>query len=129
MLVVVHRQGRTYDPARPLRGWLFGICAGLARNYRRRAFRRFESLSAEPPEVRDAGSPEDALDARRRRERGARVLAELDPEQRAVFVMFEVEGMSGKAIAELLDVPLGTVHSRLHSARKSLLAALGEMEP
>jgi RNA polymerase sigma-70 factor (ECF subfamily) len=128
VFVIVHRQRARYDHARPLRAWLFGIAAGLARNYRRRAFRRFESLSGASPEARDTADPEQALDAQRRRQRGERVLAELDPEQRAVFVMFEVEAMSGKAIAELLDVPLGTVHSRLHAARKALLAVLEEVE-
>ncbi len=126
--VVVHRQRAQFDPSRSLRSWLFGICAGLARNYRRRAFRRYESLEGTPPEQRGAGDPEEALDARRRRERGERALMELDPEQRAVFVMFEVEGMSGKDIAELLEVPLGTVHSRLHAARKALLRALEEVD-
>lgn len=122
--VVVHRRRAEYDPARPLRAWIFGICVGLARNYRRRTFRRVEALGA-APEVADRESPEDALDARRRREHGERALGALDPEKRAVFVMFEVEGMSGRAIAELLDVPLGTVHSRLHAARRELRQALG----
>ncbi|NIR39408.1 MAG: hypothetical protein GWN73_27445, partial [Actinobacteria bacterium] len=62
-----------------------------------------------PERVAD-GDPEVALDERRRRERGHRLLAELDLEKRAVFVMFEVEGLSGREIAQLLDVPLGTVH-------------------
>lgn len=126
VFVVVHRRRADYDPKRPLSAWLFGICAGLARNYRRRAFRRYESLQASPPEARGDGDPEGELEARRRRERGDRALAGLEPEQRAVFVMFEAEGMSGKEIAELLDVPLGTVHSRLHAARKALLRALEE---
>ena len=56
------------------------------------------------------------------------MLAELDPEKRAVFVMFEVEGLPGREIARLLDVPIGTVHSRLHSARRALAAALEEDE-
>jgi RNA polymerase sigma-70 factor (ECF subfamily) len=127
VFVVVHRQRDRYDRSRPLRAWLFGICAGLARNHRRRAFRRQETLTATPPE-RAGEDPEQVYEAVRQRQRGERVLAELEPEHRAVFVMFEVEGMSGKAIAELLDVPLGTVHSRLHHARRALLAALAEGE-
>jgi RNA polymerase sigma-70 factor (ECF subfamily) len=38
-------------------------------------------------------------------------------EQRAVFVLFELEGVSGNAIAETLQIPLGTVYSRLRLAR------------
>ena len=44
-------------------------------------------------------------------------LAGLELEQRAVFTLFELEGMTGQAIAELLEVPLGTVYSRLRLAR------------
>ena len=124
LFLVVHQRRATYDPARPLRAWIFGICAGLARNYRRRAFRRLETLSGGPLDTPAAEDPEQALDAQRKRRRAERALDALDPEHRAVFVLFEVEGMSGKAIAELLDVPLGTVHSRLHAARRALFAAI-----
>jgi RNA polymerase sigma-70 factor (ECF subfamily) len=107
-----------------VRAWIFGICAGLARNYRRRAFRRLETLSGGPLDTPAGDDPEQVLDAHRKRRRAERALETLGPEQRAVFVLFEVEGMSGKAIAELLDVPLGTVHSRLHAARRALLEAI-----
>ena len=39
-------------------------------------------------------------------------------EQRAVFTLFELEGMTGAEIAELLEVPIPTVHSRLRLARE-----------
>lgn len=127
VFVVVHRRRADYDPTRPLRGWLWGIALGLARNHRRKAAR-----SLARPESRTATTiiddPERALRRRRRRERGQRLLAELDPEKRAVFVMFEVEGLAGREIARLLDVPLGTVHSRLYAARRALAAALEEDE-
>src|SRR5690349_5197287 len=61
VFVVVHRQRAVYDPARPLAAWLFGICAGLARNYRRRAFRRMESLTGSSPEQASA-DPQEVLD-------------------------------------------------------------------
>lgn len=129
VFVVVHRRRAEYDPARPLRAWLWGICVGLARNYRRRAFRWRERLTDLLPERRSSDGPDAELDRRRRRERGRRILEALEPEKRAVFVMFEVEGMSGRQIADLLDLPVGTVHSRLHAARRALSAALeGEKE-
>lgn len=127
VFVVVHRRRGEYDASSSMRGWLWGICVGLARNYRRRAFRHAErpvGLS----EHAVGGDAEDELDTRRRGVRGRRALAELDPERRAVFVMFEVEGMSGRAIADALEVPLGTVHSRLHAARAELARALEEDE-
>lgn len=128
VFVVVHRRRADYRPERPIRGWLWGISVGLARNYRRRAHRNAERLRGRVPERPSQDDPQGALDARRRRERGRRMLESLDPEKRAVFVMFEVEGLSGHRIAQLLDVPLGTVHSRLHAARRALTEALAGQE-
>jgi RNA polymerase sigma-70 factor (ECF subfamily) len=47
-------------------------------------------------------------------------LATLAPEPRAVVVMILIEGMSYDDVAESLDMPLGTVRSKLHRARKQL---------
>ncbi|MCB9592011.1 MAG: sigma-70 family RNA polymerase sigma factor [Sandaracinaceae bacterium] len=126
--VVVHRRRDDYDPSRPLHPWIWGICVGLTRNYRRRAARSRERLMGALPERASLDRPDTDLERRRRRERGARLLEALEPEKRAVFIMFEVEGMSGRQIAELLGLPLGTVHSRLHAARRELAAALEEGE-
>lgn len=128
VFLVVHRRRDEYDPARPVRAWIWGICLGLARNYRRKSARWRERLTGRVPERSGHGGPDRELERRRGRARGQRLLAELEPEKRAVFVMFEVEGMSGNAIAELLDVPLGTVHSRLHAARRQLARALAKEE-
>src|SRR5262245_7358664 len=126
VFLVLYRRRGEWDGRRELGPWLWGICVGLARNYRRRAFRRAEAATDPPPEGRAERDAEGELDARRRVERGKRALEELDPERRAVFVMFEVEGMSGREIADELGVPLGTVHSRLHAARRELASALAE---
>src|SRR5262249_42330543 len=56
-----------------------------------------------------------------------RVLDDLPLEQRAVFTLFELEEMSGDAIAELLDLPVGTVHSRLRLARVAFRRALARV--
>ena len=53
-------------------------------------------------------------------------LARLSPEQRAVFVLHETEGMSYQEIAEALGCPVGTVMSRLHRGRARLLDDLRE---
>ena len=51
------------------------------------------------------------------------VLDAMSEEKRAVFVLFELERMSCGEIAELMGVPVGTVHSRLHTARAEVRAA------
>jgi RNA polymerase sigma-70 factor (ECF subfamily) len=47
-----------------------------------------------------------------------RILESMDPIKRVVFVMFELEGMACPEIAAELELPIGTVYSRLHAARK-----------
>lgn len=119
--LVVHRRWQEYDEQRPIEGWLWGIAVGLVRNYRKRAFRRTESEAVEP---HTEENPEAALERARKRRDIEDAIDALDPEKRAVFVMFEIEGLSGKAISESLGVPVGTVHSRLFAARRELAAAL-----
>ena len=53
-----------------------------------------------------------------------RILSTLGSEQRNVFVLFEIEKLTGEEIAEALGIPLGTVYSRLQLARKAFRAEL-----
>jgi RNA polymerase sigma-70 factor (ECF subfamily) len=71
-------------------------------------------------ELRDAGpSPEDVADWSRRRALLDRVLAAMPVDVRAVFVLFELEELSMLEIARLLELPPGTVASRLRRARET----------
>lgn len=65
--------------------------------------------------------PDALLERKRARELLDRVLDGLEPEQRAAFVLFELEGLRMVEIARILDVPLGTVASRLRRARELVL--------
>lgn len=123
VFVTVHRKLATFDGRSKLTTWLFGICLHLVQRHRRRAYLRFEFLHAEPPELADWQTPEREY-ARAEAERQLdRLLRRLSPERRATFVLFEIEGAPCEAIAELMGVPLGTVYSRLHAARKLVTAA------
>ncbi len=126
VFVVVHRRLSTFDGSSRMTTWLFGICMRLAAGYRRRAFRRREQAVADLPEAvePDDGDPEQAAMARQARARLVAVLDLMDVEKRAIFVMFELEEIPCETIAEQLGVPIGTVHSRLHAARKDFQAAL-----
>jgi RNA polymerase sigma-70 factor, ECF subfamily len=55
------------------------------------------------------------------------LLDRMPEEQRVVFSLFELEGMTGDDIAELLDVPVGTVRSRLRLAREVFHAAVARI--
>lgn len=131
VLCVVHRRLGSFDGRSQLTTWLFGICLRVAATLRRTRRRRRE----DPLEVEVASSvlvetnhPESRAlqsDARRRL---ALALDALDPEKRAVFVMFEIEGMGCAEIAALLGVPKGTVFSRLSHARQAFIEQLGRLD-
>lgn len=125
--VVARRQGE-FDASRPIRAWLFGICTFVVQNARRTRRRKPTVALDDVNAPIDGTSPLDALTARRRLGRANDALEAMDVERRAVFVMYEIEGMSGEAIARALGVPAGTVHSRLFAARKIIAAALAQEE-
>jgi RNA polymerase sigma-70 factor (ECF subfamily) len=101
------------------RAFLFGTAVRIASNHRQRAHRRHEVAHADGFESQASPYPdaEQILIAKRWRERLERALGELSDPHREVFVLFELEGFSVPEIAELLEVPLGTVSSRLQRAR------------
>jgi RNA polymerase sigma-70 factor, ECF subfamily len=106
------------------RGFLFGIALRVASTHRRRGARRPESLDAAPRIHADVGpSPEDIIERRSDRRVLDEVLDELDLEQRAVFVLYELEQLSVPEIAQLLAIPLGTAASRLRRARAAFCEA------
>ena len=120
VFVVVHRKLGSFDGSSRLSTWLFGISMRVASAYRRKAYRRRERTVTDMEAaagVSPGESPEEALAEQQARARLASVLDELEPERRAIFVMFEIENIACPEIAEQLGLPIGTVYSRLGAAR------------
>jgi len=124
VFIVVHRKLGGFQGQSRVTTWLFGNCLRVAARHRRRAFFRFERQTPEVPERIDTETPEDRVTDEQRKNVLERALGRLSLEQRAVFVLFELEGRSCQEIAELASIPLGTVHSRLHHARRQVKKAL-----
>jgi RNA polymerase sigma-70 factor, ECF subfamily len=127
VFLVVHRRAHAFDGSSKLTSWLFGICLRVAAAYRRRAHRRYERPlePAQVPAADEALSPEMALQGQEARQQLDALLDTLPLDKRAVFVMFEIDGMTCAEVAHELGVPVGTVHSRLHAARALFAKALG----
>jgi RNA polymerase sigma-70 factor (ECF subfamily) len=113
--------------------WLFRITMNLALDRRRQRAARARSLGGQevPPEEweRTAVSPdtppdEEAVSADRRA-RIDRALQSLPEHHRAIIILSDIQGLSYREIAEVLAIPMGTVMSRLHNARKRLREVLG----
>jgi RNA polymerase sigma-70 factor (ECF subfamily) len=121
VFLVVHSRLGDFEGRSSLSTWVFGICRRVASDYRRSAPIRCEVVT-DPAEL-DAvsSSPREPHAASKTEfERIAEQILEKLPEpQRIVFVLFELEEMSGEDIATLLAVPVGTVRSRLRLARES----------
>ena len=122
VFMVVHRRLDTFDRRARVTTWLFGICMRVAANYRRRRRWSHEVLSGGLEDERPSAlaAADDILVRREQREIAETALNRLEMAKRATFVMFEIESLSCLEIAELMNVPVGTVYSRLHSARKQL---------
>jgi RNA polymerase sigma-70 factor (ECF subfamily) len=118
VFVVVHKRVAEFRGEARVTTWLFAICLRVVKRHRRRAwFWRERPLPADHDPITEQ-TPEVSYDERERLRRLERVLSTLSPEHRAVFVLFELEHEPCDRIASMMGVPVGTVYSRLHAARK-----------
>ena len=126
VFMIVHRRLDTFDRRSRLSTWLFGICIRVAANYRRRRRPKRELLGGGNVDERPSqtAAADDLLVRREQRELAEQALSRLEVTHRATFVMFEIESLSCLEIAELMNVPVGTVYSRLHNARRQLEKSL-----
>jgi RNA polymerase sigma-70 factor, ECF subfamily len=108
--------------------WLYRLCITQARHTRRRTRVTEALLSILSLMPSSALLSEPAFSEDLARKRIAQALATLPEGERAVFVLYEMEGLPGKQIAEIVKCPEATVWRRLHYARRTFREALG-VEP
>ncbi len=131
----------SYRPEFKFSSWIFKIANNAAIDHLRR--RELDTLSLEGSpnaqtaeaveatalQISDRGeSPLDELEAR---ELGGAIeiaIGNLRPEYRACILLRHVEGRAYEEIAEILELPLGTVKTYIHRARHELRAALGHLK-
>lgn len=130
VILVLARKLRNVDEVSE-RSFVFSTAFRVASDMRKRAKRRREVDEAALIELPSSGpDPEESAHAQRLVVLFARVLEQLSLEQRAVFVLFELEEFTMAEIAEALQLPMGTVASRLRRGRETFerlaAEALGE---
>ena len=121
-----------YDPERgPIGPWLFGIAANLLRRHYRQEERALRAIAAYAGRVPVVGEDdEERVESRvvadERWPDVATALLGMAPGERDVLLLYAWADLPYSAIAGVLDVPVGTVRSRLSRARGRLTAILGE---
>jgi len=131
VFLVVHRRLDSFVARASIRSWIYGICLRVASNYRRSQKSRKDSPTMADDADDVAASlavatkgPEELLSEQQSRAILEEALARLEPEQRLMIVMFEIDDLTGKEIASMLGLPIGTVHSRIHRAREAFRTAV-----
>lgn len=132
VFVQLVRRGRSFSGRSRFSTWLYGVALNVCRNHLRREQRHRLTAAIADPDRALAELPDtslDPLESLERDEREAllrRAVERLTPVHRTVLRLRDWEDLSYDEIARALDVPVGTVRSRLHNARASLAAALAD---
>lgn len=130
VFLTAHRALPRFRGESKVETWLYGIASRVVltnlRSWRRHR-RLKRALEAEPTQ---AVGPDIERSAVHRQElwRVWRCLMGIKPDKRIVYLMYEVEGMSGKEIADALRIKEATVRTRLFHARRELAEALKRKE-
>jgi RNA polymerase sigma-70 factor (ECF subfamily) len=128
VFLVVNRRFGEFEGRSTLATWIRQICLRVALTYRRSRGRRREDILEEPPEP--VVGPDQQTDLERREQRALLngLLDTLDDDQRAVLVLYEIELLPMREVAETVGCPLQTAYSRRKAALERLRMALNEVE-
>ena len=124
----LHRFAERIDPSRPLQPWLYRMTVNLSYTWIKRKSRWMRYINEMAERIiteRRPASPH-ILAERDESWRWVRqAILALPVQQRMVVVLYYINDLSLKEIAEILEIPVGTVKSRLHYARRVLKKQLG----
>jgi RNA polymerase sigma-70 factor (ECF subfamily) len=130
VFIIVRRKLDAFD-GRNLPGFLYRIVRRTVRDHRRSAWiRRLLGQRASLADLAARGpSALQVLQERERRRVVEGILAKMSEKRRTTFALFEIEGYSGEEIAQIQSLPLKTVWTRLHHARKDFFRMVSQLPP
>lgn len=128
VFIIVRRKLSSFD-GQNLGGFLYRIAQRTVRDHRRSAW--FRNLLGRRHPLPDLESPSpsgvEMIHHQEQRRLLDDILARMSEKRRTTFVLFEIEGYSGEEIARIQCVPLKTVWTRLHHARKDFVRMVSEL--
>lgn len=127
VFVVAIKKGASFEGRSQPRTWLYGIAIKVVAGARRKAkLRRFLGLER-VREAADEQTPARLFEDREASVALYRALDGIAEKKRTVFVLYEIEGLTGEEIAQLCDCPVKTVWTRLHHARRELYGRMSRL--
>lgn len=127
VFLVVLRGLDRFEARSSIKTWVYGICRGVAANHRRKGANAREV----PDQARIDRTAEESLPGARAldsalgdRQLLEMLLGRLSPEQREVFVLYEIEELSMREVSAAVGCPQDTAYSRLSAARRAIEAEL-----
>ena len=129
VFVVVHRKADTLDWSRSLKPYLYGVVFRIVSDYRKRAaYLREAPVDPQASQVAAASDPAGEAERRQAQALVMRGLDALPMDQRAVFVMHELDDLTIPEIAAALGVGQNTLYSRLRLARGRFAKAIRRLQ-
>jgi RNA polymerase sigma-70 factor (ECF subfamily) len=142
VLLRIYKSGKNWEPNAKFTTYLYRVARNYWIDHCRLLSTQKENVSLQqrvggdestsslidrlPDDIRP---PEHDLDRRELYEAIMRALEQLPEEQRMVFVLSEIEELKYQEISEIMEIPLGTVKSRMHTAIAKLQEILGDYKP
>jgi RNA polymerase sigma-70 factor (ECF subfamily) len=136
IFVSIHANLDKFRRDAKLSTWIFRIarnhCINRLKYLRRRGRGHVEEVGSVPEATLAeaapaARKPDELIDAQREQELIQKAIARLDEAQRSLVVLRDIEGLSYEEIAEVTDLPMGTVKSRIHRARERLAELVADL--
>ncbi|NHZ71098.1 MAG: sigma-70 family RNA polymerase sigma factor [Proteobacteria bacterium] len=126
--LTVFRKADRFKAQAAFSTWLYRVAVNTCYDHLRRQKRKQADRLPETHDTPDPGT-EDLLRAVDVRSDIEEALLGLTPEFRAAVVLVDLQGMSLEQASDTLEVPIGTIKSRLFRARKQLSQSLGNLRP
>jgi RNA polymerase sigma-70 factor (ECF subfamily) len=131
VFLVVRRRLCDFD-GRNVAGWLFRISSRQVLQHRRRRWVQSVIMLEAGKDIEDVpddrAGVEEAFEVKEKGRQLLRLIGRMSEKRRVAFMLFEVEDYTGEDIADMLSVPINTVWTRLHHARRDFSSMLAQQE-